>query len=114
MTTATRTKTAPHTLAVGDILYSSWGYSMTIVNWYQVIAVTPKMVTVAEIHSFIVDGDGMRGTSMPIPNAFVEKRYDWDEVKFSRLVKDDRYIQINESETARRWDGEPKYHDHWD
>ena len=53
MTTATRTKTAPHTLAVGDILYSSWGYSMTIVNWYQVIAVTPKMVTVAEIRSRI-------------------------------------------------------------
>lgn len=114
MTTTTRTKTAPHTLAVGDILYSSWGYDMTIVNWYQVVAVTPKMVTVAEIRSRIVSGDGMRGTSMPIPNALVEKRYDWDKVRFSRLVKDDRYIQINESETARRWDGEPKYHDHWD
>ena len=114
MTTATRTKTAPHTLAVGDILYSSWGYDMTIVNWYQVVAVTPKMVTVAEIRSRIVAGDGMRVTSMSIPNAFVEKREYLDKVRFSRLVKDDRYIQINESETARRWDGEPKYHDHWD
>ena len=114
MTTATRTKTQPHTFKVGDILYSSWGYSMTIVNWYQVIAVTPKMITVAEIESRLVDGDGMRGTSKPLPLAFKRKHYDWDAVQFTRKVKDDRYIQINESETAQRWDGEPKYHDHWD
>ena len=34
---------------VGDILSSTWGYSMQIVDFYQVIAVTPKMITVKEI-----------------------------------------------------------------
>ena len=113
-TTATTTKTTPaHTLKVGDILCSQWGYSMTIVSWYQVVATTPKMVIVHELRSIIVDGDGMRGMSMPIPNAFVEPSCAWAEVEFSRRVVDG-YVRINSSESAKLWDGEPKYHDHWD
>lgn len=111
-TTATKT-TPAHTLKVGDILCSQWGYSMSLVGWYQVVATTPKMVTVHEIHSKIVDGDGARGTSIPVPNAFIIPSYGWQQAEFNRRVIDG-YVKINSSEYAKLWDGEPKYHDHWD
>lgn len=99
---------------VGDILSSTWGYSMQIVDYYQVIAVTPKMITVREIAGKIVSGDGMRGESVPLPNVFVKKAYDWQLTEFKRKVLHGGYININESACARRWSGEPLYHDHWD
>lgn len=99
---------------VGDILSSTWGYSMQIVDYYQVIAVTPKMITVKKIAGKIVSGDGMRGESVPVPNAFVKKTYAWEANEFKRKVLSGGYININESACARRWSGEPLYHDHWD
>ena len=103
---------AKNTFKVGDILSSSWGYSMTIVSWYQVIKVTPKTITVKEIEAKIIDGNGMHGESIPVPNLF-SKRGLYPEQSFTRKVKGD-YININESQTAWIWDGNPKYHNHWD
>ena len=34
--------TNPNQPKVGDILYSSWGYSMTIVDFYKVVKVSPS------------------------------------------------------------------------
>ena len=99
---------------VGDILSSTWGYSMQIVDYYQVIAVTPKMITVKQIAGKILDGDGMRGTSVPLPNVFIKKAYDWDVTEFKRKVLSGGYININDSACARPWDGKPVYYDHWD
>ncbi len=105
-------KVAEHNYKVGDILSSSWGYSMTIVNYYQVVKTTPKMITVREIAGKLVSGDGMRGESVPVPNAFVPKK-SYQPAEFHRLVVRGM-ISINESERAGLWDGEPMYHDHWD
>lgn len=99
---------------VGDILSSTWGYSMQIVDFYQVVAVTPKMITVKEISGRIVSGDGMRGESVPVPNAFVVKSHPWQVNEFTRKVLHGGYININESARAGRWNGEALYHDHWD
>jgi hypothetical protein len=38
-----------HTFKVGDILYSSWGYDQTNVEFYQIIETTEKTVTFREI-----------------------------------------------------------------
>src|SRR5688572_9027989 len=38
-----------HTITVGEILYSSWGYEQTNVEFYEVIAITEKTVTFREI-----------------------------------------------------------------
>ena len=56
----------PHTEApaveihVGDVFISEWGYSMTLVDFYQVVKVskTGKSVTVREIDRKIVGRDG--------------------------------------------------------
>ena len=106
------TTTKSHSYKFGDILSSSWGYSMTIVNYYQVVKVTPKMITVREIAGKLVSGDGMRGESIPVPNAFVPKK-SYQPAEYRRLVVRGM-IGINESERAGLWDGEPMYHDHWD
>lgn len=99
---------------VGDILSSTWGYSMTIVNYYQVTAVTPKMITVKEIASKLVSGNRTFGTTVPIPNVFIKKAYPWQLTEFKRKVLNGGYININKSACARRWSGEPLYHNHWD
>lgn len=38
-----------HSLKVGDVLHSSWGYEQTNVEFYQIVATTKKTVTFREI-----------------------------------------------------------------
>lgn len=60
-----------HGVKVGDIFYTSFGYDMTLVNFYQVIKVMPKSVSVREISSGIVDGDNFAGKCRPIKDDFI-------------------------------------------
>jgi hypothetical protein len=51
-------KNFEHSLKVGDILYSSWGYEQTNVDFYEVIKVKGKCVIIRELaQSLIPDGD---------------------------------------------------------
>lgn len=99
---------------VGDILSSTWGYSMQIVDFYQVVAVTPKMITVRQIASKIESGNGMRGTSVPVPDAFEQKPHPWQVTEFKRKVLPGGYINIDSVSCAHKWNGKPLYHDHMD
>ena len=47
---------APHDLKVGDILYSSWGYDQTNIDFYQVTAVGVHSVKIREIEQKVVGG----------------------------------------------------------
>lgn len=64
-----------HTLQVGDVLYTSWGYDQTNIDYYQVTKlVGSKMVEVCEIASQSVDGAHyMTGESVPNVGKFVGK-----------------------------------------
>lgn len=100
---------------VGDILSSTWGYSMVIVDYYQVVAVTAKMITVRKIASKNVDGDSMRGSSVPVLNAFLKTKYSWQTpFEYKRKVLSGGYINIDSVSCARKWNGKPLYHDHMD
>lgn len=49
---------APHTLLVGSLLSSSWGYDQTNVDFYEVVALNGKtMVTIEKIGGKSADGD---------------------------------------------------------
>ena len=63
-----------HGVKVGDIFYTSWGYDMTIVQFYQVVRVTAKRAIVKEISKKIVDGD-FSGHVIPVKNSFLNKDY---------------------------------------
>lgn len=62
-----------HGVKVGDIYYTSWGYDMTIVNFFQVISVTAKRAKLKEINSKVVDGSaGYSGKVIPVKDSFRE------------------------------------------
>lgn len=60
------------TLAVGDILYRSWGYDQTNVDFYQVVKRTPKSVMVVPIHGETTEDGFMCGTTIPVKDSFRE------------------------------------------
>jgi hypothetical protein len=93
----------------GKILVDSWGYSMTIVDYYKVVKDTGKTLQVQEIGTKILDGGGMCGTCVLDENIVrdeklyrVYKRIDSNGNGYlvSSLDKSSRhYLDI--------WDGQP-------
>lgn len=76
-TAATRTKerraelAKPHTLAVGDVLESSWGYDQTNIDYYQITQIIGKRtVEVREIGCQSQDTGWLTGNSVPAPGQF--------------------------------------------
>jgi hypothetical protein len=102
---------------VGDILYSSSGYSMTFVDFYKVIKVSPsgKSVSLQPLHSDVVEGDaGYTGYVMPSnkedrsEKPILNKRvYPAGSHGYS-VSKVDGYAK------AYKWDGKKKYFNRMD
>ena len=93
-------------LKVGDIMYSSWGYEQTNVDFYQVIKTTKTMVTIVRIESKIWHTKSGPGyiKRMPVPGSFVGK-------PLRRKVQDYGSVpsvNINSYASASLWDGKPK------
>ena len=59
---------------VGDIIYSSWGWEQTNINFYQVVEVKQKTVIVEEIENRIskIGSLDMHGDATPVINSFKE------------------------------------------
>ena len=93
-----------HDYVVGDILYSSWGYDQTNVNFYQVIAVQGKQVTLREVGSRSARSDAAYGADYVVatPDRFVGPA-------MKKLVQQGGVVRINSSQSAYKWDGKPKY-----
>lgn len=68
----------PHTLQLGAIVYNSWGYEQTNVDWYVVVGVSANYVQLREIASEIEDGTGpMSGTCSPVINTTAKDSATW-------------------------------------
>lgn len=95
---------------VGDILCRSWGYSMTIVDFYRVTKRTKSSIQIEELEYEIVDGNGMQGSCVPInvvkPNSKIEKK-NYRILDYGPVCKID-------SHGAYYWSGTPKAFDHLD
>ena len=66
---------AVHGLAVGDIVYSIWGYEQTNVTFYEVVRVpSARTATVRKLKANWIESEpcSMRGTSTPRPGEYVE------------------------------------------
>jgi hypothetical protein len=94
----------PEPLKVGDILVSSWGYDQTNVDFYQVVAVSPKGgVTIREIgKEFAGETGGPSEKVVAVPNSFtgppMKKRpTPYGSVKISSYAR------------AFKWDGKPAH-----
>lgn len=105
---ATR-KSFTHGYNDGDILYASWGYDQTNIEYFQVIAHTQKTVTFREIAQ-TVNGTGfMSGDCMPVKGQFTGPEY-------TRPVRPDDHkgcVHFAEHDGGYmrylwEWDGKPK------
>jgi len=109
-----KAKAFRHTLKVGSILYTSWGYDQTNVDFFQVTKLlSPHYVEVRMICKDRI-GDGQDEVT-GIKDAFVTDHWRYSKPmrrKVSSGFSGGNSVKISECETAWDWDGEPKYSTH--
>lgn len=98
-------KAATHSLKVGDVVYNSWGYDQTNVDFYQVVAVpSNKTVRIQAIGSEMIDATGhMSGRTAPRKDAFLA-----DSKPILKRVGKDNYISFKHG-CGTPYSGEPVY-----
>lgn len=88
-----------HTLKVGDILDSMWGYDQTNVDFYEVVGVGEKTVTVRQISSRNVRSEGQSNLVAPASGRFVGP-------PMVKRVSEGNSISVG-SHHASPWSGSP-------
>ncbi len=111
-------KAFKHSLKVGDILTSSWGYDQTNVNFYRVTKVLGKFVELEEVSSKMVAQDSsMSGYVVPEFRTPNEPSLRHEGKTLRKLVQgtsaDDMYVKIESFEFAYLWDGKEKFTSSW-
>lgn len=116
-------------LQPGTILTSSWGYSMTIVDFYVVVRCTEKTAWVQQIESCEVDKGPEGGHAVPEltrkPKLVFQNRADGEGGELVQApIKSFRIKRHNDGEewlwnsklkrTLRIWNGKQVYSNHWD
>lgn len=104
----------PNALKEGDILYTSWGYDQTNINFYQVVkVVSDSTVQIREIKSKHVPEIESRGCDYVVAekDAFLTPRYEGDKAGtvLTKRVCYGNQVKIKDYATASLWDGKPQY-----
>ena len=89
-----------HTIQVGDIYYTSWGYDQTNVDFYEVVAVGDKSISVRAIAQEVTDSDSGSESVVARPGKYIgpsEKKVP----NVNGFSVDGHY--------ASKWDGKPKH-----
>lgn len=91
--------------AVGDILYSSWGYDQTNIDFYQVVRTTAKSVWVKKLakNHEQIEVDGLCDYVTPIKDCFADDK----KPKMHRIQHfgSNAYIRITSFCTAELYKG---------
>jgi hypothetical protein len=92
---------------VGDILYSSWGYDQTNIDFYQITKVTPRQVIIEQLQKKVTGGGRGQDKVMPVPGRLDPRgkklRRKWSEYNGGVSVS------INSYSSAYSWDGKPQW-----
>ena len=109
-------------IAVGDIFYDSWGYSMTIVDFYKVVRLTPKGAEVVGLGQTETSLGYLYGTTVPTETE--TKRH--GVLKFTTYSTGSLYLSgtvhnvyENNPQDSRKvhlskWSGSPVHFNHCD
>lgn len=101
-------KNFKHTLKVGDILYTSWGYGQTNIDYYQVTElVGKKMVKLKQIKKGIVSSEMTADNVIAIKDKFYEDG-EYRGGTLTKKVQVGNGIRISSFEYATLWDGQAK------
>ena len=127
MTTATieKAKVQPK---VGDILYSSWGYDQTNIEFYKVVKVSDFSVWIQQVATKIVEVTGWAHENVTagdsseyqvrnwdVPGEYITKTYPIHRHKVKHFSWDQEeiyYVSLNSFSHAKVWDGKPKGQSH--
>lgn len=92
----------------GDILVCKFGYNCTLVEFFKIIKMTEKTVTVVEIESKIVEDDdyGQAGKVIPTDNVIGSP--------IRRKIGEYQNIKLDSYKYAYIWDGKPVDFDTYD
>ena len=91
--------------AVGDVLYNSWGYEQTNIDWYQVVEVKAKSILIRPIHKNYKETAYLQGVSQP-------RRNDWNGVVHLKPLDEHGNISMYHG-SATKWDGKPVHESHY-
>jgi len=109
---------------IGDILYHSWGYDQTNIDYYQVVSLTAKSVTLRPIASKQTEATGWASANViPAKDHFIKshcalRRYSGEVSEITKQVSGNIYNgKMNYSIPTPYghcgpWDGSPK-HSSW-
>jgi len=89
-----------HGFVVGDILYSTWGYDQTNVNFFQVVEVKGKVIVTRPIGSKVVRESQGASYVVAVPNSF--------HGPAERSIPGPNGTKID-GHHASKWDGKEKY-----
>jgi hypothetical protein len=92
-----------HDFKEGDILYSSWGYDQTNIDFYQVTKIIGKAIEIREIAKDVDTHKSHEYSDavVPVPNHFTGPP--------KRKIPTDRCVKLTSFSSACKWDGQPKY-----
>jgi len=92
-----------HDLQVGDILYSSWGYDQTNIDFYQVVEVGEKTVKIRQIGQKVVSSGGPSGDKV------VAAKGHFTGPAMTKVVGTGGSVKVHSFAWASKWDGRPLY-----
>lgn len=84
---------------VGDILYSSWGYDQTNIDFYKVLAVTGQSIRIVQVADKVVGTSGQDDLVVPTDKTI--------GAPMVRRVSTNGYVKINSFAVASFWNGRP-------
>ena len=95
-----------HDIKIGDIIYNSWGWEQTNIDFYQVTATTAKTITLRAIKSSTTEFNNMQlyGKKTAIKDCF---KSDKTIKKTPYFCSGNWHIKF-EYGSGGLWDGEPK------
>ena len=110
----------PHSLKVGDILYCSWGYDQTNVDFFKVSEVIGKRKIKIVGLGTSAESDGIHDKATPHEGGGnhwtrkqyyceIDKKWKTKNVELVKFANSDNSVKISSVAGARLWDGQPKY-----
>ena len=109
---------------VGDILYSSWGYDQTNIEFFKVVKVSEFSVWIQEVGSKVVEVTGWAHEKVvptdsseyqvrnwDVPGEYITKTYPIQRKKI-QTYGGGYGVSLNSFSSAWLWDGKPKEASH--
>ena len=97
--------TENHPFQVGDVLYCSWGWEQTNIDFYQVVSATAKTIKVKKLKAVtLYNASAMTGLTQAVRDKFEN-----DEILTRKPYNYGEWaIKIEYYSHATLWNGEPK------